>query len=137
MKCKAIFLASMLAAQAAVPARADSLEQASAASFAASALTAASVGWVAHEGSQFTVNALDASGETVVLSLHGVGNSLETTARISQQAAQAASVGVGTSVSVLAESIGYALMASGTLLAFIPNEAGWALIYHARHAPRQ
>jgi cytidylate kinase len=39
---------------------------------------------------------------------------------------------VGTSVKTIAESTGYALVASGKLLAFIPNEIGMALLHQSR-----
>jgi hypothetical protein len=45
-------------------------------------------------------------------------------------------VGVGTSIQVVAESTGTALIAAGRILAFIPNEVGRSLLFHARHTAR-
>ena len=112
---------------------ADSVENASASSALASVLVPTSAAWVAYQGSSFTVKSLEVSGEGVKLVLQGVSTGIETSATIAKEAASAASVGVGTSVRVVTESTGYALLASGILMAFVPNEIGRGLIYHARH----
>lgn len=116
-----------------MPLRADSVTEASAVS-AVSALTVASTAaWEAHGASQFVITGIEISGEVATLALEGVGNSVDTVAHVSATAVGAASVGVGTSVQVVAESTGTALMAAGRLLAFIPNELGRSLLFHAHH----
>jgi len=127
-------LASLIGLSAIAPAAADdSVTSASAASIGASLLTASAVGWTAYSGSEFTVKAVQASGDGLVLVLQSASSAAETSARVSAEAVQAASVGVGTSVRVVAESTGYSLMAAGKLLAFVPNEIGRALLHHARY----
>ncbi len=125
---------AIAAVLACAPASADdSVQRASAVSLGASLVTASVAGWVVYEGSELTVKAVQASGDGVVLILEGTSNAVQTSAKLSGEAARAASVGVGTSVKVVAESTGYALMASGVLLAFVPNEIGRALLHDKRY----
>jgi hypothetical protein len=122
-------LALLLSSSILIPAHAqDSATRASAASVEASMLAGASVAWVAYAGSEFTVTAIKSSGRGVELSLKGASQGIETSATIARQSAQAASTAVGTSVIVVAETTGYALMAAGRLIAFVPNEAARALL---------
>ena len=114
----------------------DSVERASDASLGASLVVGSVVGWAAYEGSEFTVKAIQASGDGLVLALQGASAAIEASAEVTSEAAQAASVGVGTSVKVVAELTGYALVGSGVLLAFVPNELGRALLHSARHDRR-
>jgi hypothetical protein len=134
MKIRQAVLATLIGLSAISTAAAeDSVTRASAASIGASVLTASAAGWVVYSGSELTVKAVQASGDGVVLILQGASDAVETSARVSAEAAQAASIGAGHSVRVVAESTGYALMAAGTLLAFVPNEIGRALLHDARH----
>ena len=134
MKLKQTIVASLVSLAIAGPAASeDSVQRASEASLGASLLTASVAGWVVYEGSEFTVKAVQASADGVVLVLRGASGAVETSARVSGEAAQAAGVGVGTSVKVVAESTGYALIASGVLLAFVPNEIGRALLHSSRY----
>lgn len=126
-------LALSVAAAFAPAAHADSVERGSTASLGASLLVGVSAAWVAHEGSTFTVQAVQASGDVVALSLEGASAASRTSAEIARTAAEAASVGVGSVVRVVAESTGTALVASGKVLAFVPNEIGRAMLFHARH----
>ena len=112
----------------------DSVERGSAASLGASLVVGSVAGWAAYEGTEFTVKAVQASADGVVLVLKGASGAVETSATVSNEAAQAA--GVGTSVQVVAESTGYALMGAGVLLAFVPNPIGRSLLYSARHDRR-
>lgn len=131
---KIAILAGLLLVSLAAPAAADdSVQRASAASVGASLLAGSAVGWVAHEGSELTVKSVQATADGVTLVLRGASDALETSARVSAQVAHKASVGVGTVVKVVAESTGHALVASGELLAFVPNEIGRALLHHARY----
>jgi hypothetical protein len=78
------------------------------------------------------VSAVKEAGDSTMVVLREVGGSAETVVEISSTAASNAGVYAGQVVSVAAESGGYALMAGGTLLAFIPNELGKELLYHAQ-----
>ena len=130
------YAAAILAAAVclASPARADdSVHRASAASVGASVVAGSAIAWTAYEGSELVVKAVQASGDGAVLILQGASGTIEASAKVAGQALHAAGVGVGTSVQVVAESTGTALVASGVLLAFVPNELGRALLHHARY----
>lgn len=77
------------------------------------------------------VASVNASGEAVDVVLEGVGDASRATVRLSGAAAKKLSVAAGSTVKVLAVSTGHVLVASGKVLAFIPNEAGKALIHHS------
>ena len=106
-----------------------SVARPSEASVGASVLGGLSAAWIAHEGSEFTVQSLRSVGNGLELSLRGVSNGVETSATVAKDAA--ASVAVGTSVKVVADSTGYALMAAGKMIAFVPNEVSRALLYRS------
>jgi len=134
MTIRKALIALLLSTAVAMPAAArDSVADGSSASVALSVLAVAVPAWAAHQGSEFVVRAVNATAKGVELSLQGVSGAIETSATIARELAEAASVGVGTSVRVVAESTGYALVASGVLLAFVPNEMGRALLHHSRH----
>ena len=134
MYTKGIFVASLLSLAAAVPAAAeDSVQRASAASALSAVVAVSAAAWTVYQGSEFTVKAVRASGEGVELVLQGASGAIETSAKVSGEAVRTASVGVGTSVRVVAESTGYALMAGAALLAFVPNEIGRGLLHNARY----
>jgi hypothetical protein len=90
-----------------------------------------------------TLSVLAGSGQLVVGSMQAVGDGLEVvvksvadgasaTLRFSAQAAKGLGIAVGTAVQVIGTSTGHALVASGKVLAFIPNETGKALLHHSR-----
>lgn len=137
MKIKQAIVASLMAITAtglSLPsAAADSVGHASAASVGSSLVAGSVVGWTAFHGSEFTVKAIEASGDSVVLVLQGASGAVETSAKIAGDVAQAASVGIGTSVKVVALSTGYALFATSVLIAFVPNAIGRNLLHHERH----
>lgn len=136
MKIKQSIVAGLMAitfAGLSLPAVADSVGHASAASVGSSLLAGSMVGWTAFHGSEFTVKAIEASGDGVVLVLQGASGAVETSAKIAGDVAQAASVGIGTSVKVVALSTGYALFAASVLIAFVPNAIGHNLLHHERH----
>ena len=72
------------------------------------------------------------AGEAAVITLEKVGDGSRYTIRVSEAMLKEAGVAVGASVKTVAESTGYALVASGKLLAFIPNEIGMALLHQSR-----
>mgnify|MGYP000037977085 FL=1 len=84
-----------------------------------------------------------AAGSLVVASVRTVGEGLEvvlesaldasrTTVRLSGAALGGLSLATGTVLEVVAASTGYVLVMSGKTIAFLPNEAGKALLHHAR-----
>jgi hypothetical protein len=84
-----------------------------------------------------------ATGSVVVASVKTVGDGIElvlenaidasrATVRLSGKALGGVSLAAGTTLEVVTASTGYVLVMSGKALAFIPNEAGKALLHHAR-----
>jgi len=84
-----------------------------------------------------------AAGSLVVASVRTVGEGLEvvlesafdasrTTVRLSGTALGGLSLAAGTVLEVVSASTGYVLVMSGKTIAFLPNEAGKALLHHAR-----
>ncbi|MBB3220605.1 hypothetical protein [Pseudoduganella umbonata] len=64
----------------------------------------------------------------VELVVESVGNASRSTVRLSGEAATSLSIASGTMVDVVATSTGHALVLSGKVIAFIPNELGKALL---------
>ncbi|MBI1942325.1 MAG: hypothetical protein HYS35_01565 [Betaproteobacteria bacterium] len=134
MKLSPSLLVALIGLSPLAPAAAqDSVGRASAASVEASVQTGASAAWIAHAGSEFTVHALRTSAQGVELSLRSASGAVETSAIVAGDLAEAASVGIGTSVRVVVDSTGTMLIAAGRVLAFVPNEIGRALLHRARH----
>ena len=90
-----------------------------------------------------SVLSVAAAGSVVVASVRTVGDGLEVvvesvadgsraTLRLSGQAIGGLSLAAGTAVEVVTASTGYVLVASGKALAFLPNEAGKALLHSSR-----
>jgi hypothetical protein len=84
-----------------------------------------------------------AAGSLVVASVRTVGEGLEvvlesafdasrTTVRLSGKALGGLSLATGAVLEVVTASTGYVLVMSGKTIAFLPNEAGKALLHHAR-----
>ncbi len=78
------------------------------------------------------VGVAQGASEVVSLTIKGVEAGSTFIVKASTLGVKAASVVVGSSLRVVAESTGYALMASGQLLAFIPNAIGQALLYQSQ-----
>lgn len=117
------------------PAQAAPAGAPSAPSQASAKLSAVVVG-----GSILTVAA---AGSVVVASVRTVGEGLEivlesavdasrATVRVSSTAAGGLSLATGTVLEVVTASTGQVLVMSGKAIAFLPNEAGKALLHHAR-----
>jgi hypothetical protein len=84
-------------------------------------------------GGSFIVGGLAVgSVEVVTLTIKNAVNGSQYVIKASGKAVQGASVAVGTSVRVVAESTGYAVIASGQLLAFIPNAIGQMLMHQSQ-----
>ena len=84
-----------------------------------------------------------AAGSVVVASVRTVGDALEivlegaadasrATVRLSSTAVGGLSLATGTVLEVVTASTGYVLVMSGKAIAFLPNEAGKALLHHTR-----
>jgi hypothetical protein len=130
MKFRKIAVAVLLGSCVVTSAQAQhSTLRGSDASVGASVIGALSAAWIAYEGSEFVVTSARVVGNGIELSLRGVSNGVETSALVARDA----SVGVGTSVKVVAESTGYALIAAGRMIAFVPNEVARSLLHHSRH----
>ncbi|HEX8606115.1 MAG TPA: hypothetical protein VF774_25965 [Pseudoduganella sp.] len=76
--------------------------------------------------------ALEKTGAGVDLLLKSAVDGSLATVRLSGKAAQGLSVAAGTVVDVSATATGTLLVASGKAIAFIPNEAGKALLHSAK-----
>jgi hypothetical protein len=72
---------------------------------------------------KLVVASLAVGGETAVLLLRGSATGVEAAIRVSAAALDAASVGVGTVLTLVGETAGYALLAGGQLIAYLPNDA--------------
>ena len=84
-------------------------------------------------GSAVTVvESVEKVGESVVVVLKGAAEGSRVTLKMSGKAVTGASLVAGTAVSVVAMASGHALVVAGKVIAFIPNEAGKALLHHSR-----
>jgi hypothetical protein len=81
---------------------------------------------------QFVVTGLKAAGESTTVFLRDAGNATSqagaASIEVSSSVLRAAGVAVGSSVVAVGEASGYALMTSGKMIAFIPNEIGRSLV---------
>lgn len=90
-----------------------------------------------------SVLSVAAAGSLVVASMRTVGEGVEvvlesavdasrTTVRLSGKAVGGLSLATGAVLEVVTASTGYVLVMSGKTIAFLPNEAGKALLHHTR-----
>ena len=90
-----------------------------------------------------TVLSAAAAGSVVVASVRTVGDGIElvlenvadasrATVRLSGKALGGVSLAAGATLEVVTASTGQVLVMSGKAIAFLPNEAGKALLHHAR-----
>ena len=81
---------------------------------------------------KFVVTGLKSAGESTTVFLKDASNATSQAAgasiEVSSSVLRAAGVSVGTAVVAVGEASGYALMASGKMIAFIPNEIGRSLV---------
>lgn len=80
---------------------------------------------------QVVVASVETVGEGSVVVLKGAADASGASLRLSGQAARELSLAAGTVVGVVAVSTGHALVLSGKIIAYIPNEIGKSLLYHA------
>lgn len=120
---------------AAAPTQAQNASNASAASSAALSYASASVvGNTASAlaaGASLTLVAIEKAGEAVIWVLKDVSTGATVSIRASTQAIGAASMAVGTVITVTASAAGYALYSAGRMIAFVPSEVGRSMVYHA------
>ena len=109
------------------------LSNASAASLAGSGLIVTGSIEIIGASAELTVQAVQAAGESTVIVLRSASEAATVSVLTSAQLVGNASVAVGTIVQVMRESIGYALYVGGSLIAFVPNEVGRALIHQSFH----
>lgn len=129
---KRTLIASLLALACATSQAADgSQASANGASDLTASLAAGSVLTVLAGGS-LVVESVEAVGSGVSVVLENVADGSKATLQFSGKALQGVSLAAGTAVSVVAMSAGHALVVSGKVIAFLPNEAGKALLHHSR-----
>ncbi len=88
---------------------------------------------LASMGSTLVVSGIvQGSGEMVSVILDAVGNAGKLSVQISKSAFEKLGVSVGATVNAVTQSTGVVLVASGKVLAFIPNTLGEALLHHER-----
>lgn len=84
---------------------------------------------------QAVVESVEKTADGIVMVLRGIGNGMSEagkfSVRVGGDISGAASVTVGQSVEVVAESTGQVIIASGKVIAFIPNEIGKSLMHHS------
>lgn len=83
-------------------------------------------------GVSLIVKSVEVLADGVQVVLEGVSQAGTVSLKFSGKAADGLSLAVGSTVETLVLSTGTALVASGIVLAFIPNEIGRALLYHER-----
>jgi len=83
-------------------------------------------------GAAFTVVAVTAVAEGTLWVLERASDGARFSLTLSAASVGAASLAVGTAVTVVACSTGWVLSAAGKAIAFIPNELGKALLYNER-----
>jgi hypothetical protein len=84
-------------------------------------------------GGELIVEGVSTIGSKTVLVLKHVANGALVSVEVSGNMAGAASLAVGTTVQALTDAAGSMLVASGHAIAFVPNEVGKSLLFHARH----
>ncbi|MCA1855642.1 hypothetical protein LE190_06840 [Massilia oculi] len=85
-------------------------------------------------GGSVVVASASAVAEGIELVLESTIDASRATVRLSSRALGGLSLAAGTTLEVVGASTGYVLVMSGKALAFLPNEAGKALLHHARAA---
>lgn len=92
-------------------------------------------GSVAVVSGLFLVTAISNQGASVNIILapaNAASNASQVSVTMAKSASDAVGMSVGTAVTAVSETTGTALIASGKVLAFIPNAIGEALLYQAR-----
>jgi hypothetical protein len=130
---KRLLLATLfgLACASASAADADASAPSKAISEVTGSVVLGSIAVVGMTGS-VVVDSVNAVGDGIEVVLEGASQASRATVRLSGEAVRGLSIGAGTVLQVVAMSAGHALVLSGKVIAFIPNEVGQALLHHAR-----
>ncbi len=80
--------------------------------------------------SNATVASVAAIGESTVLAIKDASGVVVGSIKVASSAVSAASIGMGSALRFVTESVGYAVYSGNQLIAFIPNEIGKSLIYY-------
>lgn len=83
-------------------------------------------------GGSVVVASVQTVAEGVDIVLENVADGSRATVRLSSRAAGGLSLAAGATLEVAAASTGYVLVMAGKAIAFLPNEAGKALLHHGR-----
>ncbi len=129
----ALLLCALGAAHADPQSNASTLSNAS--ELVASGLAIGSLSLLAG-ASEVVIVSAEKVGDGVILVLAGASEAARVTVNLSGKAVQGMALAVGTTVSVVAASTGYVLVCAGKVLAFVPNEAGKALLHHSKAGSR-
>lgn len=124
---KSLLLATLLSFVCATGQAADASSPSESIGDASAIVVAGSLAPVVIGGSILVV-AVDKVGDGIDLLLESAKDASRATVRLSGKAAEGLSVAAGTVVNVSATATGHVLVASGKVIAFIPNEAGKALL---------
>ena len=81
---------------------------------------------------QLVVEAIEKTTDGMIVVIKGSGKAASATVKLSGKAVKGLSIAVGEAVELTALSTGYMLYYSGKAIAFIPTEAGKALIENAK-----
>jgi hypothetical protein len=87
-------------------------------------------------GATLSIVALASAGDASIVVLRDVATGAQMSMRIARDVAREGALAIGEGVHIVGEATGYSLVVAGRLVAFIPNEAGRALVYHARSTQR-
>ena len=128
---KRLLFATLLGLACASASAADPSAPSRAISEVTGSLVAGSIIAVGVTGS-VVVESVQAVGDGIEVVLEGAGQASRATVHLSDEAARGLSISAGTMLQIVAMSAGQALVLSGKVLAFIPNEVGQALLHHAR-----
>lgn len=134
---KRLILVTALLASICMPASArqsggSNLSRASEALAAGSAVVVGGSMLTIGVGASLVVASVQTVAEGVVIVFEGASEAGALSLRLSGKAAEAASVVAGSTVQTVALASGTLLVASGKVLAFVPNELGKALLHQAR-----
>lgn len=84
-------------------------------------------------GTSFVVTSIaQLSADTTEIILDAVSGAAKLSVHVATSVARGLSISAGTAVQAVAASTGTVLLASGKVLAFIPNTVGQALLHHER-----
>jgi hypothetical protein len=128
---KRLLLATLFGLACASASAADPSAPSKAISEATGSIVLGSIAVVGVTGS-VVVDSVAAVGDGIEVVLEGAGQASRATLHLSGEAARGLSIGAGTVLQVVAMSAGHALVLSGKVIAFIPNEIGQVLLHHAR-----